>query len=217
LQPEYIRSLELGFQRSDDHTTVQATPYYRHTLNAIRSLRTLDAAGISTRTFANVASTNAYGTDVTVSLSGNKVSGFVSATAFRQVSDAANLSPGLSASTYGWNARTNAMFRLSPTVDLQALVTYVAPMTVEQGRNAARARVSLAIRQKLMNDQMNLTLRIIDPFNSALERNTTIDPAFYQVSERRRVMRGIQVNATWLFGHVKKDENDRIDFNESGG
>jgi hypothetical protein len=217
LQPEYIRSLELGFQRAQDHATMQVTPYYRHTVNAIRSLRTLDTAGVATRTFANVASTNAYGTDVTVSLSGSKVSGFASATAFRQVSDAANLSPGLSASTYGWNARTNAMFRLSPTVDLQALVSYVAPMTVEQGRNAARARVSLAVRQKLMNDQLNLTLRIIDPFNSALERNTTIDPAFYQVSSRRRVMRGVQVNATWLFGHVKKDESERIDFNESGG
>jgi len=217
LQPEYIRSLELGFQRSDDHTTVQVTPYYHHTLNAIRSLRTLDTTGVSTRTFANVASTNAYGTDVTVSLSGDKVSGFASATAFRQVSDAANLSPGLSASTYGWNARTNAMIRLSPTVDLQALVTYVAPMTVEQGRNAARARVSLAIRQKLMNDKLNLTLRILDPFNTLMERNTTIDPAFYQVSDRRRVMRGIQLNATWLFGHVKKDESDRIDFNETGG
>ena len=217
LQPEYIRSLELGFQRSEDHTTVQVTPYYRHTLNAIRSLRTLDSTGVSTRTFANVASTNAYGTDVTVSLSGNRLSGFASATAFRQVSDAANLSPGLSASTYGWNARTNAMVRLSPTVDLQALVSYVAPMTVEQGRNAARTRVSLAIRRKLMNDQMNLTLRVIDPFNSSLERNTTIDPAFFQVSDRRRVIRGIQLNATWLFGHVKKDESERIDFNESGG
>ena len=217
LQPEYIRSLELGFQRSDDHTTVQVTPYYRHTLNAIRSLRTLDTAGVSTRTFANVASTNAYGTDLTVSLSGNRVSGFASATAFRQMSDAANLSPGLSASTYGWNARTNAMVRLSPTVDFQALVTYVAPMTVEQGRNAARARVNLALRQKLMSDQLNLTLRVIDPFNSAVERNITIDPAFYQLTDRRRVMRGIQLNATWLFGHVKKGESERIDFNESGG
>jgi hypothetical protein len=109
------------------------------------------------------------------------------------------------------------MFRLSPTVDLQALVTYVAPMTVEQGWNAARARVSLAIRQKLMNDQMNITLRVIDPFNTSLERNTTTDPAFYQLSDRRRVSRGLQLNATWLFGRVKKDDSERIDFNESGG
>jgi hypothetical protein len=172
---------------------------------------------VSTRIFANVASTNAYGTDVTVSMTGSKVSGFASASGFRQVSDAANLSPGFSAATFGWNARTNAMFRLSPTVDMQALISYQAPMTVEQGQNAARMRVSLAIREKLMNDQMNLTLRVIDPFNTSLERNTTIDPSFYQLSDRRRVQRGIQLNATWLFGHVKKDEADKIDLSDIGG
>jgi hypothetical protein len=108
------------------------------------------------------------------------------------------------------------MFRVSPTVDVQALLSYQAPMTVEQGKNAARSRVSLAIRQKLMNDQLNLTLRVIDPLNTSLERNTTIDPSFYQLSDRRRLVRGLQLNATWLFGHVKK-ENDRIDLNDSGG
>ena len=90
-------------------------------------------------------------------------------------------------------------------------------MTVEQGKNAARTRVSVAIRQKLMNDQMNITLRVIDPFNTSLERNTTIDPNFYRVSDRRRVQRGVQLSATWLFGHVKKDEGDRIDLNDTGG
>ncbi|MGH7605449.1 MAG: outer membrane beta-barrel family protein, partial [Gemmatimonadaceae bacterium] len=217
LRPEYIRSLELGFQRSDDHTTVQVTPFYRHTLNAIRTIRTLDTAGVSTRIFANVASTNAFGTDVTVSMTGNKVSGFATASGFHQVSDAANLSPGFSAATFGWDARTNAMIRLSPTVDMQALISYRAPMTVEQGQNAARTRVSLAIREKLMNDQMNLTLRVIDPFNTSLERNTTIDPTFYQLSDRRRVQRGIQLKATWLFGHVNKDEADKIDLSDTGG
>ena len=217
LQPEYIRSLELGFQRSDDHTTLQLTPFYRHTVNAIRTIRTLDTAGVSTRIFANVASTNAVGTDVTVSMTGTRLSGFATASGFHQVSDAANLSPGFSAATFGWNARTNAMARLSPSVDLQALVSYQAPMTVEQGRNASRTRVSLAVRQKLMNDQMSLTLRVIDPFNTSLERNTTIDPGFTQVSERRRVQRGVQLSATWLFGHVKKEDTDRIDLNESGG
>src|ERR1700709_2374308 len=62
----------------------------------------------STRTFANVATTNAYGTDVTVAMSGGRLSGFVGGSGFRQVSDAANLSPGFSARTFGWAARTHA-------------------------------------------------------------------------------------------------------------
>jgi len=88
---------------------------------------------------------------------------------------------------------------------------------VEQGRNAARTRFSIAARQKLMNDQLSLTLRIIDPFNNSLERSTTIDPAFYQVSDRRRLIRGMLFSANWTFGKSKKEkERDTIDTGDSG-
>jgi Outer membrane protein beta-barrel family len=217
LKPEYIRALEFGIQRSTDKMTVQVTPFYRHTLDAIRTIRTIDTAGVATRTFANVASTNAYGTDVTVAMSGQRVSGFVGGSGFRQISDAANLSPGFSARTFGWTARTNATFRLSSTVDVQTLLSYQAPMVVEQGRNAARMRLSVAARQKVMNDQMSLTLRIIDPFNTSLERSTTIDPAFYQVSDRRRLIRGMLFSVNWIFGKAKKEKDrEAIDLGDSG-
>ncbi len=217
LKPEYIRALEFGTQRSTDRMTVQVTPFYRHTLDAIRTIRTIDTAGVSTRTFANVASTDAYGTDVTVAMSGGRVSGFVGGSGFRQVSDAANLSPGFSARTYGWTARTNATFRVSSTVDVQTLLSYQAPMIVEQGRNAARTRLSAAVRQKLMNDQLSLTLRVMDPFNTSLERSTTIDPAFYQVSDRRRLIRGMLFSVNWIFGKSKKErESEGIDTGDSG-
>ena len=63
LQPEYIRALEFGIQSSTDKMTVQVTPFYRHTLNAIRTIRTIDTTGVSTRTFANVSTSDAYGTE----------------------------------------------------------------------------------------------------------------------------------------------------------
>jgi outer membrane cobalamin receptor len=211
LRPEYIRALELGFQRTSERTTVQVTPFYRHTLDAVRSIRSIDSAGVATRTFANVATTDAYGTDLTVALHAGRVSGFAGASAFRQVSNASNLDPSLSASTFGWTARTNATMRVSPTVDVQTLLFYQAPMTVEQGRNASRTRFSLAARQKLMDDRMNVTLRVIDPFNSSIERQATTDPRFYQVSDRRRSIRGLLLGITWNFGNPPKDREREQD------
>ncbi len=215
LKPEYIRALELGLQRTAARMTIQVTPFFRHTVDAVRTIRTIDSAGVMTRTFANIATSDAYGTDATVASSGGRLSGFVSASAFRQVSNAANLGPGLSAKTFGWTARTNASLRVSNTLDLQTLLSYQAPMTVEQGRNASRTRFTLAARQKLMSDQMSLTLRVIDPFNSSRERNTTIDPRFYQVSDRRRSIRGLLLSINWTFGKPRKEhESDPTD---SGG
>jgi outer membrane cobalamin receptor len=208
LRPEYIRALELGLQRSGDNMTVQLTPFFRHTVDAIRSIRTIDGAGVATRTFANVASTDAYGADATVALSGGWLGGFAGASAFRQVSNAANLSPGLSAKTFGWSARTNITARLSTTVDVQALVSYQAPTTVEQGWNASRTRFNIAARKKLKGDRMDVTLRVIDPFNTSRERSATNDPRFYQLSNRARVIRGVLVGANWTFGKLPKKKKD---------
>ena len=213
LQPEYIRAVELGFQHTGTKTTVQVTPFYRHTIDAVRTLRTIDSAGVTTRTFANVATSDASGLDATMALHGGRLGGFVGASAFRQVSNASNLDPSLSARTFGWTARTNASFRVSPTLDLQSLLFYMAPMTIEQGRMASRVRFSVAARKKLVADQLSLALRVTDPFNASREQTTTIDPLFYQVTERRRVERGVLLSATWTFGKPPK-VHDR---DEGGG
>lgn len=88
-------------------------------------------------------------------------------------------------------------------------------MTVEQGRVASRARFTLAARQRLLNDQLSLTLRVTDPFNTSRERSTTIDPRFYQVSDRRRAIRGLLLSVNWMFG--KPPEEQGRDANDLTG
>lgn len=112
LKPEYIRSVELGLQRSEERMTLQLTPFFRRTLDAVRTIRTIDSVGVSTRTYANVSTSDAYGADATIALSGGKLGGFASASGYRQVSDAANVAPGLSTRTFGWRLRTNASYRV---------------------------------------------------------------------------------------------------------
>ncbi|MDB4908163.1 MAG: TonB-dependent receptor [Gemmatimonadetes bacterium] len=217
LKPEYIRAIELGLQRSGDRVTMQLTPFFRHTIDAVRTIRSIDTLGVTTRTFANVATSNSYGTDATVALHGGRLSGFMGASAFRQESNAANLSPGLSAHTFGWTARTNASLRVSKGFDLQSIFFYQAPTTVEQGRNASRTRFNLAARQKMMDDRLNLTLRVIDPFNTSVEKFTTNDPRFIQVSNRRRIDRSLLLSVTWNFGKPPEEEKLRDQGGDQGG
>ncbi|MBI3792461.1 MAG: TonB-dependent receptor [Gemmatimonadetes bacterium] len=211
LRPEYTRAYELGYQHQSGTITVQLSPFFRRTTGAIRAIRTIDTLGVATRTFANVATTDAYGVDVTVGRSVGSVTGFVGASGFRQVSDAANLGAGLSADAFVWTARANIAWRVSRTLDVQGLVTYRAPQTVEQGTQGAQLRPSFAIRQKLMDDRLALTLRIVDPFNSATEISTTIDPRFIQESNRLRVIRGLLLSANWTFGRQRKQHEQLPD------
>ncbi len=211
LRPEYIRSFELGYQHQSGTVTVQLSPFFRRTTDAIRPIRTIDTLGVATRTFANVATSDAYGVDATVGRSVGSLTGFVGASGFRQVSDAANLGAGLSADAFVWTARANIAWRVSRTLDVQGLVTYRAPQTVEQGTQGAQLRPSFAIRQKLMDERLALTLRIIDPFSSATEISTTIDPRFIQESNRTRVIRGLLISANWTFGKQRKQHEQLPD------
>lgn len=216
LRPEYIRSFELGFQRTGDRVTVQVTPFYRHSFDAVRSIRTIDTTGVATLSYANIATTDSYGTDATAALgSGGRLSGFIGGSAYHQRNNASNLDPSLSASTFGWSIRSNTALRVSRTVDAQALVAYVGRTTVDQGWNAARTRVSFGIRDKVLADRLSLTLRIQDPFSTARERSATIDPIFTQLTDRTRPVRGLQLNATWIFGRPNK-KSDHIDLDTAG-
>lgn len=216
LRPEYIRAVELGFQRTGERVTLQVTPFYRHSNNAVRSIRTVNTSGVTTRTPANIATSDSYGTDATLALSGGRVSGFIGGSAYHESSNAGNLDPLLSASTFGWSVRTNTALHISRSIDAQALVAYFGRTTVPQGWNAARTRVSLGIRDKLMADRLNLTMRIIDPFSMSGARSATIDPAFTQINDWRRPNRALQLSATWTFGRSTKKQGEPIDLTSGG-
>ena len=62
-------------------------------------------------------------------------------------------------------------------------------------------------RKKLMDDQLSVTLRVIDPFDTSRENSTTIDPRFVQFSSRARKVRGVLLGFSWTFGKPIKDED----------
>jgi len=211
LKPEYIRALELSVQRTSEHTTILLNPYWRHTLDAVRQIRTIDTVSVTTRAPANVATADAYGADLTLAVSGGRLSGFIGGGAYGQHSNASNLAPNLSVSTFGWSMRTNLTITVSNSVDAQALINYQAAQDVEQGRNASRTRVNFAARKRMMNDRLNVTVRVNDPFSTARERSFTFDPRFYQVTDRTRTTRGLMLRANWLFGRKPRKSNDLLD------
>lgn len=209
LRPEYTNAYELGLQQGFSHGMLQVTPFARHTVNAIRFIRTIDDAGVSTTTFANVATSDQYGADVNGSLRYGPISGFGGLSAFQQVTDASNLTTDASNKAFGWTARSNVTMKLSPTLDLQAFGMYRAPMKVELGRMRSMSMVNLALRQKVMGDKASVTFRVQDPFNTMAMGGTTDDGRFVQVSQRRFGARAAFLSFSWNFGQQPKTERGR--------
>ncbi len=209
LRPEYTHAFELGFQQLFTQGTLQVTPFVRHTVNAIRFIRNIDAAGVSVTTFQNVASNDSYGADLTGSFRSPRFMGFGGVSLFQQVTDGTNLSTDASNKAFGWNARANATMKVSPTVDLQGFVMYRAPMNVEFGRVRSMLVTNVALRQKVLGDQGSVTFRLMDPFNMMRMGFVTDDGRFYQTSLRQFGARGAFVSFNWNFGQQPRVDRPR--------
>ena len=200
LRPEYTHAFELGYQESFAQGTLQLTPFARHTVNAVRFIRSIDAAGVSTTTFQNVATSDSYGADASGSLRLGRLSGFGGVSAFKQITDGSNLSTDVSNNAFGWSARGNATLKVTPTLDVQGFLMYRAPMTTEQGRVSGMTMTNLAVRQKLLGDQASVTLRIMDPFNAMGFGFVTDDGRFSQATRRNFGARGAFLSFAYAFG-----------------
>jgi outer membrane receptor protein involved in Fe transport len=201
LKPEYTHSFEVGFQQSGQKGTVQVTPFFRHTTDAVRRYTTVDAGtGVATTTFVNAATTDSYGTDFNGSVRLGRLTGFGGVSAFQQVTDASNLGSDVGSDAFGWSARANATLRITPRLDAQGFLMYRAPMATEQGRISGRSMFNMALRQKLMGDRASVSLRVVDPFNQMRFRSLTDDEDLYQESERRMGARGVFLSFSYNFG-----------------
>ena len=204
LRPEYTHAFELGYQQTYAKGTLQLTPFARRTVNAVRVIRTINNAGVSTTMFQNVATSDSYGADVSGSLRLGRLTGFGGASAFKQVTDASNLSTNVSNNAFGWSTRANATLKMTPTLDVQGFLMYRAPMTTERGRMSGMTMTNLAIKQKLMGDQASVTLRIMDPFNAMGFGFVTDDGRFAQSTRRNFGARGAFLNFSYTFGQESR-------------
>jgi ferric enterobactin receptor len=214
LKPEYTDAFELGFQQSGRLGSLQVTPFYRHSTNAIRPIQTIDALGFTTTTAQNLATADHYGADVNGSLRlGTKLQAFGGFSAFKMVVDANNVGTGLATNTLTWSARGNATWKVDPRTDVQVFAMYRAPMRAVTGRFGAFSMSNLSIRRKLDADHSTLSLRLSDPFDQMGFRLTTSSDTFWQETRNKFGARAAYVTFNYNFGHAPRIRAPRPDGN----
>jgi ferric enterobactin receptor len=199
LGPEYTHAAELTYQHSFLAGSVQATPFFRRTEDAIRRIREM-RGDTAILTFRNLEVSDSYGADLNGSLRLGRVSGFASFSAFRTVTEAGSEDSALSASGFGWSTRASGTVRLNDRLDLQGFVMYRAPMAVEQGRMGSMTMSNVSLRQKVLGERGTLTLRLMDPLDRMGFSMRTEAPLYTQFNERRFGGRALFVNFSYAVG-----------------
>jgi outer membrane receptor protein involved in Fe transport len=211
LRPEYTHALELGWQQSVGKGSLQLTPFFRHTTDAVRQIGTVGSDSILRVGFRNAATSDQYGADANLSLRAGAFSGFGGASVFEQVTDASNLAGAGGAiatagrvRAFGWSARGNVTWKVTPRLDLQSFAMYRAGMRTEQGRISHFTLANVALRQKLRGDRATMTLRVMDPFGTMGWAVRASDGRVLQAMERQFGARGAFLNFGYTFGRPPK-------------
>ena len=188
LRPEYTDALELQYQRTFTRGTLQISPFYRRTTDIIRVVFDTDTvvAGreVTAMSYANLASGRSLGGDLSVSYRpGPKLSLLSSVNIFRLSTDGGSAS-SLASGAVSWSAHINATTQLTRDYSIQAMYGYHAPTIAERGRFSSSQHTDFVFRRKL-GEKSNLTLRVVDPFNTSGMRVVSDDGNVSQLTERQ--------------------------------
>ena len=213
LKPEYIHSVEFGYQIQNDNLTIVPSVYFRQRYNAFTSVAKMlnDTTILNTR--ENLNSDRSGGLELVLAGNiGNIGTTNVSVSGFYQEIDASNLGYAAKKSNTSWSGSLNCTINLTKTLAFQLNSNYRSSRLTPQGENLPTYVVNLALRQELLEGKLTLTGTVSNLFNSFKRENEVNTDILYQHTINRRDSRIIMFGAAYNFGKTGKRSKDKTEF-----
>jgi outer membrane receptor protein involved in Fe transport len=217
LDPEYIDSYELSFQKKFGRNVFSVDGYYRITNNKTERVRTVfeDYDNVFLSSVENVGKDYSFGTEIMFSLDifkwwhldlmGNiydyKIEGQLYGEDFSEES-------------FNWNARFNNTLKLAKSTRLQINGMYNSPTVTAQGRNEGFVMANLALKQDFFKNKLSATLQIRDLLNTAGHKFTSEGPDFYSYRDFSPYSPMYSITLTYRINNYKPDRKGNRDNGE---
>jgi len=211
LNPEFTDSFELGHVKYLERGTITTSAYYRHTVDKILQIRTVDDNGFAYSQPQNLATEDAYGLEFTGSSNVTdrlKLDGNLNF--FRSVIDGSNLDDTYKSETFTWLGRLSARFNWKG-VDFQLRNNYEAPQVLPQGKRKAIYALDLAVSRDVLKGNGTLTLNVLDVFNSRRYRTITEGANFYTYNNSQGRVRQINLTLNYRLHQAKTGKKGQFE------
>lgn len=210
LKPEFIHSIEFGYQWQKDNISILPSVFYRNRNNKFTSLT--EALNDSTllRTKANLSSDQSGGLEVV--FTGNlwtMIAVNMSTNAYYEEIDASNLGFGDRKSTVTWSGSLNLNVNLSKGTMVQINSTYRSLQLTPQGEIKPAVVVNLGARQDLLDGKLSLTATVSDILRTFKRQMDLTSPRLMQNSLNSRDSRVVFFGLTYHFGRPPKQSGDK--------
>jgi outer membrane receptor protein involved in Fe transport len=165
LIPEYINSIEAGYNGKWKKSNTGFTLFFNNIANPINAVAVLDSTGISHMYPENISSGRNYGFELTYEQPFTKWWKLSSNGSFyRNILKSDNA--GLSNSNFSYNARLNNLFTVDKKTSAQLVIMYTGPIIAISSKMDPQFSVDLALKRDIINSKLSLTARVTDIFNT---------------------------------------------------
>ena len=165
LKPEYTDSYELNFSRFSRGLSLSLGGYYRHTTDKMQRHKEMRDDGVSVATYANLTDQKTKGIDYSVVGSlGTKLRLMFSGSVYQDEINTDLYGEDYDNTSQGQRLRFTTMWNINSTTEFMFFMFHMPSRDFAIGSMDAMTFSSLSLKKKLMEERLNLTLNIGDPF-----------------------------------------------------
>jgi len=210
LLPEFIHSVEFGFQWQNDNLTIVPSVFYRNKYNGFTRVTKPLNDTILITIQENLAADQSAGFELVVSGNvGSTFSANISTNVFYEQIDAANLGFSGKKSAVSGSGSLNCNLNLASATMIQMNSNYRSLRLTPQGEFKPSFVMNLGMRQDLFNDKFSFVLTVSDILKT-LKREINLDtPRLIQNTINNRDTRIIYFGITYHFGTPAKKPKEK--------
>jgi outer membrane receptor protein involved in Fe transport len=208
LEPEYVDSYELNYQKKNKTTSITAELYYRQTNNMMSRVSTLREDNVMINTMDNIGKDHSFGTEIMFNVTPWKwwdIS--LTGTLYRYWIKGEIEGEKVDQVTNTYNARLNNFFKLKWDTRIQLMAFYNAPSVTAQGERGGSFMVNGGVRKDFWKKKLTAAFQVRDIFRTMHMSFTSEGSNFYTYNERRPVGPVFTISLSYKINNYKKQGN----------
>lgn len=219
LRPEFINSIEIGYDKGWEKGSIMGTVYFKQIQNKIQGIMLYTEDGIGIRTFDNIDDSYEYGAEAIVTYSPfSWWRNMVSFNAYESRLSANVQGVQLSSKGINWDVKLNMTFSLfNNTTNIQINGQYMAPRQTVQGTFHFNRGFDIGITRSLLNKNIVIGLKLSDIFNQRGFKMVSDVNGISQSNSFKRTSRRLHFTLSYKFGNLKAKEKPMVPNFEGGG
>ena len=204
LDPEYTDSYEINFSRFSRGLSLSFGTYYRNTTDEITRHKEVNQDGTSLATYENIGSKQTKGFEYNIVGSiGKKMRLIFGGNTYWD-----DVNTDLYGDVYDKTSRTNnfrvtSTYNVLPQTELSFFMFHQPKKSIPIGTFNAMTWSSVSLKQKLMDERLNLTLNVSDPFAMSGFGFSLQNDSWVQESIRNFSSRTVRLTLEYRFGKME--------------